>query len=210
MLRPLDITVRAVEPKETSTSLTHLLQVSTSLSCSVFSPSSVRWRWRTARLQTGPARTPTQSSTAGRPTSTWPTWGPSLGWCSQVKTARWGPIQKIYFFLISSTSCRNVLVFYQNLQSDMSRRGCLKSKINIASVFLLPQCLFGSVDFYWQSSKQENQVNLSWFWLRSLLVFFRELLQMWEHVRRLSGYRYSAHVIQSISEAKGGELRLFF
>lgn len=36
MLQSLDITVCAVNPKETSTSLTHLLRLSTSFSCSAF------------------------------------------------------------------------------------------------------------------------------------------------------------------------------
>lgn len=59
--------------------------LSTVASPSAFPP-SLRWPWQTARPLTVPAKTQTQSLTAGRPMSTWPTWGPSRGWCSQVKT----------------------------------------------------------------------------------------------------------------------------
>lgn len=47
----------------------------------------IRWRWWTALLPIGPARTPTRSSMAGRPMWTWPTWGLNLAWCSQVNSA---------------------------------------------------------------------------------------------------------------------------
>lgn len=83
-------------PAEKWKQFTHRFQVSTSFSCFP----SCRWRWWTARLQTGPARTQTQSLTAGRPTSTWPTWGPSLGSCSKVKAVR---IKTIHFRYLCSS-----------------------------------------------------------------------------------------------------------
>lgn len=129
-----------------------------SFSCGVCLTSSIRWQWQNAQLQTGPARTPTPSLMAGRPTSTWHTWGPSLGWCSQVKRQKKiSTAQKTNKYLHSS---RN-LSFWSKLVFKHDKLWLFGWDCGVGFV-----CI----------NKQENQV-IPWFSPQgSLVELVRELL----------------------------------
>ena len=110
-------------------------------------PCSNRWLWQTGGRLRGLVKTPTPSSMAGRPTWTWPTWGPSLGVCRQVRSTPVSTPLCFFSLVVLSRYIVCVFLFFCLKQvrplssASTTERHCLCLCLAVCPLYIVPMVL---------------------------------------------------------------------